>query len=172
MSDADPAGDQEPPHAGRPRNDGGVPAEVETSSSAGLTYSQTTPGEWDVTRARHELKAATTAHAQQLEAEQARHDREEFRKDNDQRRQLQKVMFSVVVGTIVGMLIISLVTSLAADSNQTKEWARSIVSLIVGGLAGYITGKSGCRAASSAPTCRQGPWLLRQSLASSGPHHP
>lgn len=55
-------------------------------------------------------------------------------------------MFFGVVGVLSGTLMVALIAALLSENDQTREWGRSIVVLvvggIVGGLAGYITGQS------------------------------
>lgn len=115
--------------------------------SSGTTFTETPQGDWNVKRAQHELKAATEVHRQQQEALEAQHRREQEAKDNDQQRRQQNVIFWVVVGVVVGVLVVSLAVSLRAENDDTLAWSRSVVTLIVGGVvggaAGYITGKSG-----------------------------
>jgi hypothetical protein len=112
-----------------------------------LTFSETRPGVWDVKRAQHELKVATTVHQQQLEAEQARHQLEHEAKDWDQRRRQQNTVFWLVTIALAAALVLSWVLILVSDDQNTRAQAWSIVTLVVGGLlggvTGYITGKSG-----------------------------
>jgi hypothetical protein len=112
-----------------------------------LTWSQTQTGEWNLERAQHELKADTQAHRQREAAEEARFRREEATKDNDQRRWQQRLLFSVVIGGIaIGSMFTMAVIALADDTESVAR-AWSLLSLIMGGLiggvAGYFTGKGG-----------------------------
>jgi hypothetical protein len=114
---------------------------------SGLTFKENQQGDWTVERAKHELRAETTARKLELDAERLRHEIEEEKQDNAQRRHRDQFAFYVVVGVLVGILIVGIWIGIQADNSDTRAWGQSLVTLIVGGivggLAGYVTGKGG-----------------------------
>lgn len=113
-----------------------------TVSKGGITLRPNDQGTFDITRARHQLKESD----QQIKEVDAQQEREDRARKNAQQLQQQNVLFWIVVGSVVGLLVISLLVSLLAENNDRVAWARSLVTLIaggiVGGVAGYLTGKS------------------------------
>lgn len=118
------------------------PQESDEPSVTGLTYRQVTPGVWDVTQAEFERKVDADRHRRGLAGERQTHELEEARKDNDQRRREQDISFRLGIVAIVVVLGVALTSIFVVDNEQTKEWARSMTTLIVGALAGYFTGKT------------------------------
>ncbi len=123
------------------------PHEPDEPIGAGLTYSQNPSGVWDVERAEHDRKVAAEQHRRGLVVERQVHELEQARKDNDQRRKQQMALFVVGIGVTVLMLGVALGSIFFVEDEGTKEWARSIATLIVGGMVGgvigYVTGKPG-----------------------------
>ena len=109
-------------------------------------FARTQEGEFSLERAKFEERALAAAHRRQLEAEEAQLRREETRKDNDLRRRRELIGFYVAVGASLVVLAISFVVAVAAENDGVRNWSQGIVTLvmggIVGGLAGYLTGRS------------------------------
>lgn len=123
------------------------PQEPAEPSGVGLTYSQTPQGVWDVERAQYELKAAAELHNRGLARQRQAHELEEARKDNQQRRRQEMLLFITIVSIIVVGLVVGFVVSTQAENDTTRTFGQGIVTLllgtIAGGLAGYFTGRSG-----------------------------
>jgi F0F1-type ATP synthase assembly protein I len=102
---------------------------------------------FEIKRQQQEVKSADAAHRRQMDAEAAAHRREQEAADNALRRQREQGGFALVVAVTVVMLIAAVLIGLLADDAETRQWARGIVTLILGGivgvLAGYISGRRG-----------------------------
>jgi hypothetical protein len=96
---------------------------------------------------QYELKAADAAHRRQVALAKLQHDLAEQRLDNARRRQREMVGFFAVVGIAVVGLVVGFGVAVWSDNGDTRRWAQGLVTLlfggIVGGLAGYFTGKVG-----------------------------
>lgn len=114
-----------------------------TADVEGTVYSQNAAGEWNFERAKHDLKAEAAAHKQQLEAEQARYQREEEAKDNA----LRRLIIRVTVWTILAAGVAAFAIGTLAGDADTRRWAQNVGTTILGGLvgaaAGYLTGRNG-----------------------------
>lgn len=77
-------------------------------------------------------------------AESARADKElehrleEERKDNAQRRRIVNAVgiFLLVVA------IVALAISIGSENDATREWAQGIVTILIGGFVGFVTGRA------------------------------
>lgn len=100
---------------------------------------------FSVDRGKHELKVVTEERKYLLERLRTEAEIDEDRKDNDQRRCLRKVSFVFVIGVGTAALVAGFAVVAFADNDDTRRWAQSLVTLLVGavagGFAGYVTGK-------------------------------
>lgn len=112
-----------------------------TVRKGAVSLSQDDLGGFDIIRARHALKESD----QSIKEADAQVERETKAKKSAQQLEQQNVLFRVVVGSMVTLLLVSLVVSLIAENDETLTWARGIVTLIAGGIlggvAGYLTGQ-------------------------------
>lgn len=80
--------------------------------------------------------------APRAQAERDLRDREfrhqEERKDNDLRRVIIRVVgvFLLVVSVLSGAI------GTFADNSGTREWAQGIVTILIGGFVGFLTGRA------------------------------
>jgi hypothetical protein len=104
-------------------------------------------GDFDIEKHRAEQRAASAVFKQQQEAAEAEHRRREETRMNSQRLLHERIMFVAFVSVLAIVLVMALAAALFSDDGELKEWGRSLVVLIVGGvvggMAGYITGRSG-----------------------------
>jgi hypothetical protein len=91
------------------------------------------------------IKTRTLFHEQHLERMRAEHDLEQQAQDNAGRRRREDITYAVIIGAVVAGLIFSAVLSIWTTDDETRRWAQSFVTFIfggiLGGLAGYFTGK-------------------------------
>ncbi len=91
------------------------------------------------------MKTQTALHEQYLERIKAEHELEQQAEDNKGRRLRQTIAFNVVIGAVVIGLIFAALLSIWTTDDETRGWAHNFVTLIfggiLGGLAGYFTGK-------------------------------
>jgi hypothetical protein len=73
----------------------------------------------------------------------AQHRREEQRKDNDARRHRENVLFYVVIIVMVACLLTGFAMITMSENTETRRTGQSIVTLILGAVAGYFTGRAG-----------------------------
>lgn len=101
----------------------------------------------EIARDELELKAATAAHKRQVERLRVEQEINEAREEGVARRRREMVGFYVVVGVALAGLIVGSWVGVAAPDPETRRWAQSLVTLvlggIVGGLAGYFSGRVG-----------------------------
>lgn len=77
-------------------------------------------------------------------AESARADKElehrlnEERKDNAQSRRVVNAVGSFLVLIILAALVIGI----GSESDATREWGQGLVTILVGGFVGFITGRA------------------------------
>ena len=120
-----------------------------TTSTVSSVVNSSTAGEqtFSAERGRHELKVAAEEHNRQMERLRTEQELAETREDNAQRRLREKIGFFVVVGIAVLGLGIGFAVAVESQNDDTRRWAQGLVTLlfggIVGGLAGYFTGKVG-----------------------------
>jgi hypothetical protein len=95
-------------------------------------------GDFNVERHKAEQRAASALHKQLLEAAGAEHRRVQEAKRNDQHLLQERIMFFAVIATLAVVLVIALIAAIFSDNDETQEWGRSIVVLIVGGVVGGL----------------------------------
>jgi len=102
---------------------------------------------FSIERQQLALKAEDAAHKRRLAEKRIQHELDEATKENDQRRLREMIGFRVVVGTVVLGLVVGFSVDVEADNADTRRFAQGLVTLlfggIVGGLAGYFTGRVG-----------------------------
>lgn len=120
---------------------------IDEPSSGGLTYSQSPQGAWDVHQAEFTLKADAVHHRQVIDSEKHTHNIDEARKDNNQRRRQDMILFIVVIGIIVAGLVYGAVTGIWGENDTIRTFGQGIVTLLLGtvagGLAGFFRGQRG-----------------------------
>ena len=102
-----------------------APVTVTQSSTEGSQrFAPSTPAE-----RKHERELAREAH-----------ERDEERKDNEQRRHMQLVLFYVFVGVALVSLAFSAVVAVMADNADTRRWAQGLLITLFGTFAGTVGG--------------------------------
>jgi hypothetical protein len=110
------------------------------------------PLTFSLERSKHELQAQSATHRQYVERMRIQHELEELRKDNDARRAREAeqdrnqqvrdraIFWLSIVGVILGLGAGS-VAGFIIEDEFTQRWGQSLITLIVGGLIGYFTGR-------------------------------
>jgi len=80
-------------------------------------------------------------HDQRVAAEE--HKREEQRKNNELRWHQEKMRFYAVLFVLGLAFIFGIIAGVFADNTGTRRFGQGVVTLIVGGIVGYPTGRSG-----------------------------
>ncbi len=108
--------------------------------SAGITYSQSSPGVWDLKRAQHELRLTKTLHDQKIGADKAAADLMQSGKDKQDRRERAMILFwSMIVGLGV-FLVAGFALAIFTNDSGNREFGRGILLTIVSGVVGYVIG--------------------------------
>jgi hypothetical protein len=140
-----------------------VDATVDLSASSGMTVTPLLTSSivgsqvqgdqtFSLEQSEHQLKAESEAHRRRLEQARADHDLAEAKLDNDARRvreagenkarlRHEEIIFWLIVVAVCGGLIGGFLGIFVATDADTRRWSQSLVTLIVGGLVGYFTGK-------------------------------
>lgn len=98
-----------------------------------------------------QIKLATAAHKQRQETVRLDHELAERQKDNDarrareareevDRRKRDNVIYWLIVVAIVVGIVVGGAAGFLSQNDATPRWGQSLVTLIVGGLVGYVTG--------------------------------
>lgn len=94
-------------------------------------------------RGEHELRSATAERKYQLDRLRTESQIEEERKENERRRERERVLFYVVISLMVGGLVVGFLMATRAQDADTRRFGQGIVTLILGAVAGYFTGRAG-----------------------------
>ncbi len=100
------------------------------------------PPTFSVKWAEHERALEQLRVEHERAMDELRHQQTEVVKDNAQRRTIVNAVGII----LIGMLALSFVVAIWAENDGTRDWAQSLVTVIlggiVGGMAGYLTGRS------------------------------
>ncbi|MDQ3656688.1 MAG: hypothetical protein M3457_16640 [Chloroflexota bacterium] len=117
--------------------------EPSDEQSPPVTYRENPQGEWIPERAEADRKDRQAAHKQQLEAENARHRREQDAKDADVRRRAIYAIELLIAATFVVCFLVALFS----DNADRQEWAQNIIALlltsVLSAAAGWFAKGSG-----------------------------
>lgn len=86
-----------------------------------------------------QIKAIVATEKQHRETERHHHQLTEEQKDNE----LRRLALKVLMGVVVLCLITSFVVAIKTQNDTTRLWAQGIVTLILGGIVGGVTGYFG-----------------------------
>ncbi|MBA3643142.1 MAG: hypothetical protein H0W59_03630 [Chloroflexia bacterium] len=99
--------------------------------------------ELSLAHAELDLKSVTAEREHQLKRFRVESQIEEERKENERRRARERVLFYVVVFLMVAGLIVGVLLATSAQNAETRRFGQGIVTLILGAVAGYFTGRAG-----------------------------
>lgn len=98
-------------------------------------------------QSEHERRVQSAERKFELDRLKLEHQQEQERLHSASQRHREVIGFYVVVGVVVIGLAVGSYVGTNAENAETRNWAQGMVTLliggIVGGLAGYTTGKVG-----------------------------
>lgn len=122
-------------------------------SSGGSFKDSRAEGEqsFSIERGEHELKTVTAERAYRLDRMRLEHELEEQKAENrarrereareeTERRKRDDVIYWLIVAAIIVGIVVGGAASFVSQNDATQRWGQSLVTLIVGGLVGYVTG--------------------------------
>ena len=100
------------------------------------------PQEFLLEREEHQLKAASEAHKREMQRQRLDQELDEACKNSDLRRFQQRTLFVVVLFVVgLGLIFGSFIATLP-DNGDTRRFGQAIVTLLLGAIAGYLTGRN------------------------------
>ena len=95
------------------------------------------PGQRSSRVLREQSFSGARAESARADKEQE-HRHEEARKDNAQRRLITNAVSAFLAAATVAAFVIAI----GADNDGTRGWGQGLVTLLIGGFVGFVTGRA------------------------------